>query len=183
MAGVEGLLQAYARFVRLPWGSGVAGAQRVWFAVYDPMQERRLRARLEEFAQATRDARHGWTLLDITDDFAAWMAAHDYREEYFADPDAMDMALAEFADYEAERVRAALTAPEAGEESVAAIVGAGALFGLMRVSDLVERVERDISGRMLVFFPGQYENNNYRLLDARDGWNYHAVPIMAVEGG
>jgi hypothetical protein len=33
-----------------------------------------------------------------------------------------------------------------------------------------------------VFFPGVYENNNYRLLDARDGWNYLAVPITMQEG-
>ena len=40
-----------------------------------------------------------------------------------------------------------------------------------------------IRGRLLVFFPGVYEQNNYRLLDARDGWNYHAVPITASDGG
>ena len=43
-------------------------------------------------------------------------------------------------------------------------------------------VEAHIRGRLLVFFPGIYEQDNYRLLDARDGWNYHAVPITASEG-
>ena len=43
-------------------------------------------------------------------------------------------------------------------------------------------IESDIQGRLLVFFPGVYEQDNYRLLDARDGWNYHAVPITAGEG-
>ena len=33
--------------------------------------------------------------------------------------------------------------------------------------------------RLLVFFPGSYEDNNYRLLDGYDGWNYLAVPITA----
>jgi len=28
-----------------------------------------------------------------------------------------------------------------------------------------------------VFFPGEHEGNSYRLLDARDGWNYLAVPL------
>ena len=37
-------------------------------------------------------------------------------------------------------------------------------------------------GRLLVFFPGSYENNNYRLLDGYDGWNYLAVPITADKG-
>ena len=34
-----------------------------------------------------------------------------------------------------------------------------------------------------IFFPGQYEQNNYRLLDARDGWNYLAVPITLDSAG
>lgn len=44
----------------------------------------------------------------------------------------------------------------------------------------MERVEDAIRGRLLVFFPGEYQENHYRLLDARDGWNYHAVPITAA---
>jgi len=42
-------------------------------------------------------------------------------------------------------------------------------------------VEADIRGRLLVFFPGVYEQDNYRLLDARDGWNYLAIPITASD--
>jgi hypothetical protein len=45
----------------------------------------------------------------------------------------------------------------------------------------MNEIERDIRGRVVVFFPGEYENNNYRLLDARDGWNYLAVPITLHE--
>ena len=51
----------------------------------------------------------------------------------------------------------------------------------MRVSELVAKAESKIRGRLLVFFPGAYENNNYRLLDARKGWNYLAVPITSEE--
>jgi hypothetical protein len=47
----------------------------------------------------------------------------------------------------------------------------------------VEEVENDIRGRLALFFPGEYENQNYRLLDARDGWNYLAVPITLHSGG
>jgi hypothetical protein len=50
------------------------------------------------------------------------------------------------------------------------------------VSELLPLVEPFIRGRLLVLFPGVYEENNYRLLDARDGWNYRAVPILALEG-
>ena len=79
----------------------------------------------------------------------------------------------------AEQVRTALA--KADEESVVAIFGIASLFGLVRVSELMNRIERDIKGRVAVFFPGEYENNNYRLLNARDGWNYMAVPITVHE--
>jgi hypothetical protein len=42
-------------------------------------------------------------------------------------------------------------------------------------------VQDRVAGRLLVFFPGQREGNNYRLFDARDGWNYLALPIEARE--
>jgi hypothetical protein len=45
----------------------------------------------------------------------------------------------------------------------------------------MKEIERDFRGRVVVFFPGEYENSNYRLLDARDGWNYLAVPITLQE--
>ena len=28
-----------------------------------------------------------------------------------------------------------------------------------------------LTSLLLIFFPGSYENNNYRLLDGYDGWN------------
>jgi hypothetical protein len=58
-----------------------------------------------------------------------------------------------------------------------AVFGVGTLFGFTRVSKVLRLLEGDIRGRLVVFFPGHYEQNNYRLLDARDGWNYLAVPI------
>ncbi len=44
---------------------------------------------------------------------------------------------------------------------------------------MVDRFAHHISGRLVVMFPGSFENNNYRLLDGYDGWNYLATPIMA----
>ena len=45
--------------------------------------------------------------------------------------------------------------------------------------EVVDDIAPLVTGRLLIFFPGAYENNNYRLLDAYDGWNYLAVPITA----
>ena len=59
----------------------------------------------------------------------------------------------------------------------------GTLFGLARVSSVVEGIKEAVDGRLLVFFPGEHhpENHTYRLLDARDGWNYLAVPLLAQD--
>ena len=65
--------------------------------------------------------------------------------------------------------------------SVVAIIGLATLFDFMRVSSLIERVEDSVRGRLLVLFPGEYAGNVYRFMDARDGFNYMAVPITSVE--
>lgn len=184
MANVDALMREYARFVALPWQTGLSGAEKVWFALYAPADERRLRRHLPEFEIATRDAGHGWQRVDLTDAFARWMAAHEYRDAYFDAPDLLEeMALDGFAQSCATRVTVALDGPETDEHTVVAVTGAASLFGLTRVSRLVEAVAERVRGRLLVFFPGEYVENKYRLLDARDGWNYRATPIMAREGG
>ena len=76
----------------------------------------------------------------------------------------------------------ALQSAEAAEDTVVAVYGVASLFGFLRISEVLPLVEGHIRGRLLVFFPGVYEQDNYRLLDARDGWNYHAVPITASHG-
>jgi hypothetical protein len=130
---------------------------------------------------ATVRAKHGWSLIDITDSFAHWMANHEYREEYFEQPEDMELALQDYLVYVADLVTQGLSSPEVDENTVVAILGIGSLFGLARASDLLEKVTSQIRGRLLVFFPGRREGSNYRLLDARDGWNYLAVPISAAD--
>ena len=60
MGRIEGLLKAYSQFVAQPWPESLAGAEKVWFAVYEPKQERRLLFRISEFETATKKAGHGW---------------------------------------------------------------------------------------------------------------------------
>ena len=180
MSRIDTLLRNYARYVRLPWDRSLPPPQRVWFAVYDPVDERRLRLRLSSFELATREAGHGWRCCDLTNAFPQWMANYEYREEYFKSPEDLRIPHPAVEDYVASLVRAELD--KGDEDTVVAVVGVASLFGFMRVSRLVELVEDSIRGRLLVFFPGSYENNLYRFLNARDGWNYHAVPITAVGG-
>ena len=82
-------------------------------------------------------------------------------------------------DGQAGGVQQAVEDREIGEESVVALKGVGSLFGFLKVKEVVDKLAPLVKGRLLVFFPGSYENNNYRLLDGYDGWNYLAVPITA----
>lgn len=185
MARIEDLADRFGRHIATPWQRTVSGAQRVVMLVYDKELERTLRARKFAFETAARQAGHDWHEVDISEAFAAWMVADDYREEYFASPEDLQLKLqAEFPEYVAERLRAMLTGDDVTDNSVVALFGVGALFGFARLSHILKLVEADIKGRLVVFFPGHLERSNYRLLDARDGWNYLAVPItLHGEGG
>jgi hypothetical protein len=96
---VEDLLDAYRRFVSLPWQQNLAPAQRVWMAVYPPQHERRVRLHVPDFQVATGEAGHAWAQIDIMGSFERWMADHDYREEYFEAPRLLETALPAFFDY------------------------------------------------------------------------------------
>lgn len=180
MNQISKLAANYRRHVSVPWQRNMAGAQRVMIIVYAKERERALRYGIGEFEEATRNAGHSWTLVDATRWFAEWMAADEYREAYFEDPELLDMKLAgEFKDQASSRLRAVLE--EAGENTVVALLGAATLYGFLRVSELIQSVEPSIQGRLAVFFPGTKNDNNYRLLDARDGWSYLAQPITLHE--
>ncbi len=185
MSYVDDLLGAYRKFVSLPWQQNLAPAQRVWMAVYPPEHERRLRLHLTGFEVATKEANHTWALIDVTTSFERWMAGHEYRDEYFESPDLLETALPAFFDHLISEVRDQLgTHPH--PDGVVGLLGAGTLFGLgdaVKVSALLNAVNDAIAGRLLVFFPGGYEGNSYRLLDARDGWNYLATPITPDGSG
>jgi len=183
MSEVEELLKAYESFVRLPWDESLSGQERVWFVVYDPTQERRIRLRVEEFENITKKAGHTWQHLDLTDTFAQWMSQHKYREAYFEEPEFLQSALSAFTVAVADQIKVVLSAIDVDENTVVALTGLASLYGLTRVSETLEKVISDLRGRLLVFFPGQRDGSNYRLLDARDGWNYLAVPITANKWG
>lgn len=176
MSRIEALASRYQQHIRLPWGKTLAGAERVLMVVYDKDLERVFRARKVVFQQATTAAGHGWEEVDCTRMFSLWIAAEKYREAYFESPDDLSMKLeGAFLPHVASQVRTVLA--RADENKVVALTGVASLYGFLRVSELIRSVEPDIRGRLAVFFPGSKDGNNYRLLDARDGWNYLAAGI------
>ncbi len=181
MSQIDRLIANYRTFVRLPWQSNLAGRQRVWFAVYPPSEERRLRARIQEFEVATREANHRWRLIDITEAPARWLGAHEYNEAYFSEPGALATIEDDLKGEVVAVLKDACRVSGVDKETVIAVLGVGSLFGFTYVSAVISEVEDSIQGRVLVFFPGEYERNVYRFMDARDGFNYMAVPITCSE--
>ena len=183
MGRIENLVVRYKNHIATPWQKNLAGDQKTIFVVYPPAEERRLRARMPLFEMATRNAGHSWKSCDFTAAFAAWMAGVEYREIYFEEPDSISMKLqSDFLRYTADQLTSVLTAADVDENTVVAVHGVASLYGLARVSLVLKEVVVAIRGRLVLFFPGEYENQNYRLLDARDDWNYLAVPITWQDG-
>lgn len=184
MPRIEDLAELYGQHIATPWQRTVSGAQRVIIVVYDKELERVFRARRGEFETRTRAAGHDWHEIDLTTTFATWLASDEYRDAYFESPEDLQLKLdAEFSDFVADRICTVLCRADVDGNSVVAVFGLASLFGFARVSQVLKLIEAEIQGRLVVFFPGQFEQNNYRLLDARDGWNYMAVPITAHSSG
>lgn len=179
MTKIERLLNAYEQFIQLPWRFDSSPEQRVIFCVFDQADELRLRAKTGEFDIATRKAGHGWHLFDMTQTFAMWLSRNRYAKNYFARPEIVQTLTATYLTFLVEEYQRSIQNRALGENDVVAIGGVASLFGVLKVKDVVDKIARLTKGKLVVFFPGSFENNNYRLLDAYDGWNYLAVPITA----
>lgn len=173
------LVENYARHIQVPWRDDAAALQRVIFCVYNEADELRLRARIDEFEIVTREAGHDWHLFDLTDTFADWLSSQRYAKSYFKKPDLVTTLLPKYKEAIALKFDDFLADKKVDHNSVVALQGVGSLFGFTKVKEVVDDLAPKVQGRLLVFFPGSYEDNNYRLLDAYDGWGYLAVPITA----
>ena len=179
MSRVGDLVKAYGEFITLPWLEEIAAHQRVIMCVYDEQDELKVRAIKDEFALATTHAGHDWIEFDATDSFAKWMMTNNVAEKCFARPQLFNSIVHTFKNSIISDFGAFIESYKPGRNHVVALTGIGSLFGFMKVKDFIEGISGMVPGRLVVFFPGSYENNNYRLLDAYDGWNYLAVPITA----
>jgi len=166
---VKRLVSSYVKYIAIPWRTDAAAAQRVIFCVYNESDELRLRSKIDEF----------WALFDLTDSFAHWLTSQKYSQSYFKKPNLLATIYPKYLEYIIASFDRFLAQHQIDETYVVALKGVGSLFGFLKVKEVVEKIAPMVSGRLLVFFPGSHENNNYRLLDGYDGWNYLAVPITA----
>lgn len=181
MSRIQSLRDVVRGHLALPWQTALSGPEKVLFGIYEPASERELRLRLPEFQQDVLALDFVWDEYDLTDAFPKWMGAHPYAKEYFEDPESLsgiqDGHIPSFLDSLVKELQPALERQPA--KSVFCLHGLGGLFGWARASALIESIADSVQGRMLVFFPGTHMNNIYRLFDARDGWNYLAIPLEA----
>jgi hypothetical protein len=178
MSRVSDLVDAYAGELSLPWRPGLSGGERVWMLVYPPDMERAMRAALPRLEMVTLQEGHGWTPLDITDELGLWLASHRHSEAFFEEP--LDFTPAIIDKFEGElvaKIRARLAA--APESDAVALIGIGSVFPFLRASSVIKAIDDAVRGRLLVLFPGLHdpETHSFRLLDARDGFNYRARVI------
>lgn len=181
MSRISQLLQNYRRHVSLPLKPSAPAAQRIWFAVYPPDEERRLLHCIQEFELATKEAQLGWHLIDLRGQFADWLKSVDpgERTEWFRNPQDIELyGRTEWRDRLAEYVKSQVAALPDPTRTVVALSGLTELYDYVQVSELLEAIGA-VPGFLLLFFPGERENNIYRFLCAREGWDYLAVPILS----
>lgn len=169
------LLKAYERQVQLPWLSDVPPAGRVWLLWFDKSMQRKITGQIGEFEHVTAKAGRGWRYINLSSWFGRWAASHELFEALLEHPQELRGLLPE-----AEAALIGVIRDElevSASTDVVALDGCGSLFGVARVSALIGRVAAAVPGRLLVTFPGKHAGGVYRLMDARDGWNYHAVPV------
>lgn len=182
MSEIDRLLARYKEQIGIPWGTIKSSTERTIFVIYDRNKERQLRYRFNSFEDATLEAKKKWLPLDVTDSFTEWFANHDYRDEYFEYPSDLpgfkEGRLEEFEGHLAKELLKRLK-EQATPDHCVAVLGTGSLYGVASVSALMKRIADAVPGRLVIFFPGEKVENNYRLLGARDGWDYLATAITA----
>ncbi len=184
MSKLDRLAQVFSSHVAIGWPASSSGAQRVIMVVYDPSDERALRKKIELFAQGTRAAGKSWSTLDVTPLVADWLAGHRYRDVYFEEPDELGTRSgSQDRGCDRREGRDGACSRRSWSERNSGVIWRRFAFCFTSLSDVLSRVEHAIQGRLLVFFPGRVQDGRYRLLDARESWDYHAVPITLDDHG
>lgn len=182
MTYVDRLNDALKAQLRMPWNMDQSGGERVWFLVFDPDKLRQVMARKAVFQLAVEDAGRRWVEIDLSHAFGEWMGSHRYAERFFSRPSRAKAIPNDFAHYLVADIQQRIDDLQVDENTLLVLVGTEALFGINKLSHLTRLIEDIVPGRLLVFFPGEYNEPHYRFLDARDGWNYLAIPITSADG-
>jgi len=182
MTYVDRLNQALDHQLRHPWTNDRSGGERVWFLVFDPDRLRSVIARKDMFRLTTEAHGKRWEEIDISRMFGEWMTQHRYADRYFARPNLANTISGDFTRSLSVEIKTQIAARSIDENTLLVLTGTESLYGIDKLSQITRLIEDAVPGRLLVFFPGQYREPQYRFLDARDGWNYLAIPIVPTSG-
>lgn len=177
---VEQLDEALRQQLAHPWPKDLSGGEKTWFLVFDPMRIRSVLAYRNLFRHTTEAAGKRWEEMDLSQRFGVWMSQHEYAESYFEDPELADTLFEDFVDHLVEDIGRRVVTRAIDDNTLMVLTGTESLYGITKLSHVTRRIEDSVPGRLLVFFPGEYVEPQYRFLDARDGWNYLAVPLTPV---
>jgi hypothetical protein len=185
MSKIDSLIESYRRHISMPYRKEKDLTQRTWIAVYPPEDELRLRSKIDEFEIATKDSGHRWQTIDFNHAIADWLDSvpEQKKKECLADDaNTTDLANPQFKKYLSNRILSCIQAcpVEVVDKTVFAILGAMGIYDFAYISEVFEFLPKNLPGNLLLFFPGEKEENIYKFLNARKGWNYMAVPILAA---
>jgi hypothetical protein len=184
MSRVDNLVSNYKSHLSVPIQPGLPMSQRTWFLVYPPEDERRVMNRVEEFGLATSSADLQWRTIDLSGSFSSWMDTFepDERDVCLADPQLIEeYADPGYIDFVISTINHTFSEipSENADRTVVALCGLMELFDFIHVSSIVEGLNNSFPGIIAVFFPGEREQNTYKFIGARTGWDYLAVPILS----
>lgn len=180
MPNIQRLVNNYTSYVKLPWQNNLSASESIWFAVYPPEKERSLLARLDEFSIETINAGKNWCGINLQGLFTEWLDQEDKdeRDAMFASPGDLEFfAKEDLAEFLADKIIEKFETSDTADNTVFALYGLMELYDYVEVSKLIEELDTNLKGRLLVFFPGSKEHNTYRFMNARKGWDYLAVCI------
>ena len=178
MSKIDELLNKFQQIIKEPWPTGLSGQEKVWFLIFDPLDLRKMEFKLGEFEIATKNANKEWHLVSLNTKFSKWLSIHDYKDSFFEDPDYLSDALEDdFKNFLVDSMIEDLVEKN-NENTLLVLKDVSAIFGFIKLSAIVNAISNKVQGRLMVLFPGEFTNNQYRLMDARDGWDYLARPIM-----
>ena len=133
--------------------------------------------KLSDFEIVTKNANRDWNLISLKTHFSEWLSKQDYKSSFFEDPENLSDALQDdFKEYLKDAIIDKLEINNT-ENTLVVLKDVSAIFGFIRLSEVVNLISKKVHGRLMVLFPGEFASNQYRLMDARDGWDYLARPI------
>ena len=175
---IERLLESFTKVLNEPWQATLSGQERIWFLVYDPLEQRKVDFNMTEFETVSIRSEKKWNKVSLKRCFPTWLSKHEYRDDYFSYPKyIVDQLDADFMPFATQFLKSELERIESDHNTITAIHDVSSIYGFARLSDLLKSCDQNFKGRLLIFFPGEFDQNHYRLLNARDGWDYLARPI------